>query len=310
MTDLTASYWEAVLGAARGVGWPEVSSINSLVQRWGHTAVCRASRRSPPRSFPLQDQLTKLRQRQILRTLAAKTPFTKAALEVVRRRWPAPASPLPSCAVPTPFPALLSLPPASCYRPWAGSQRGRTARLLARPPARQRSCRQAERDRTRPNRGRGATEGVLQGKPAGMASASMQLQTSAPKLYICEFAAVSQACRRFQRGLVGMLAVDSSGCQWLLQASSSALAPAHLPLRPEPQTHQVGAYVRSCAANIDKLQEMLAAGGGGSPAKGPPSADAAAHRQACGHAAARAAAAAAADRCRERGAAVRVDGDE
>ncbi|KAL4449036.1 hypothetical protein ABPG77_007753 [Micractinium sp. CCAP 211/92] len=49
--DLTAAYWDAVLGAARSAGWPE-------------------------------DQLTKLRQRQILRSLAAKAAFTKAAVEV------------------------------------------------------------------------------------------------------------------------------------------------------------------------------------------------------------------------------------
>ncbi|KAL4422617.1 hypothetical protein ABPG75_008814 [Micractinium tetrahymenae] len=49
--DLTAAYWDAVLGAARSAGWPE-------------------------------DQLTQLRQRQILRSLAAKTSFTKAAVEV------------------------------------------------------------------------------------------------------------------------------------------------------------------------------------------------------------------------------------
>lgn len=44
---------------------------------------------------------------------------------------------------------------------------------------------------------------------------------------------------------------------------------------------EIGAAVRSCAANIDTLQQMLAAGavGAGSPAKQPPSADLMAHRQ-------------------------------
>ena len=44
---------------------------------------------------------------------------------------------------------------------------------------------------------------------------------------------------------------------------------------------EIGAAVRSCAANIDTLQQMLAAGavGAGSPAKQPPSADLLAHRQ-------------------------------
>ncbi|EFN52389.1 hypothetical protein CHLNCDRAFT_138844 [Chlorella variabilis] len=43
---------------------------------------------------------------------------------------------------------------------------------------------------------------------------------------------------------------------------------------------EVGAYVRSCSANIDKLQQMLAAAPpGGSPARQPPNADMVAHRQ-------------------------------
>ena len=41
--------------------------------------------RARPIAPPLQDALTKLRQRQILRSLANRAPFTKAAIEVVRR---------------------------------------------------------------------------------------------------------------------------------------------------------------------------------------------------------------------------------
>ena len=41
----------------------------------------------------------------------------------------------------------------------------------------------------------------------------------------------------------------------------------------------MGAAVRSCAANIDRLQQMLGAAAAGSLARAPPSADVLAHRQ-------------------------------
>lgn len=87
MVDQTSQYWEAVLGVARAANWPEV--------RRGPGCSCAPRLPCPcpaqcahaialPCTPALQDQLTKLRQRQILRSLANKTPFTKAAIEVVR----------------------------------------------------------------------------------------------------------------------------------------------------------------------------------------------------------------------------------
>ncbi|PRW20462.1 Syntaxin-81 [Chlorella sorokiniana] len=127
--DQTPLYWEAVLAAARQQQWPE-------------------------------DALTKLRQRQILRSLANRAPFTKAAIEVAHN--------------------------VAALRAFLRDSQREYAQLGRLP--------EAERDRIE---------------------------------------------------------------------------------------EEIGAAVRSCAANIDTLQQMLAAGavGAGAPAKQPPSADLMAHRQ-------------------------------
>lgn len=89
MTDLTADYWAAVHGAAQREGWPQVRAAwRRPSDRRRSLANARRAQHGPlalpPTPLP-QDKLTKLRQQQILRSLANRSAFNKAALEVVRR---------------------------------------------------------------------------------------------------------------------------------------------------------------------------------------------------------------------------------